>query len=100
MKLHRGYCVSERCAHFATENNITFRFERCAGQRGKKRGFKLSLTKLDYCRTHKQELARINNSEPMEEGHRMFLTIIALLLAMNLLGTAYDIMLQDDSKSK
>ncbi|CAH0595007.1 unnamed protein product [Chrysodeixis includens] len=97
-ELHRGYCVSARCASLAGERNASRRFERCVAARARRHSLHVSLHALSYCRTHAQEYARQHSSEPMDVPQKLFLTVLAGLLAMNVIGTAYDLLTDDNDK--
>lgn len=99
-EIHRGYCVSSRCSALATERNTTLRFEQCASQWGRRRSLRTTLTKLSYCRTYAQEYAKQHNPEPLDIPHRVFIYVVMALLAVNTLGTLYDVFTSDDAKSK
>ncbi|XP_028035273.1 nose resistant to fluoxetine protein 6-like [Bombyx mandarina] len=95
--LYRGYCVSSRCGT-ASETNTSLRFEQCANRWGEKYAFRLSLQKLQYCRSFAQEFARKNTQEPMDEPQKIFLSVVCALLFFNFIGTAYDLLLGDERK--
>lgn len=99
-QLHRGYCVSSRCPALAGERNASRRFSRCAGLRARRHALRLTLHTLRYCRTHAQEYAAQHSSEPMDEPQKLFLLVVAALLAMNVIGTAYDLLTDGNDKSK
>ncbi|XP_030032423.2 uncharacterized protein LOC115448932 [Manduca sexta] len=98
-QLHRGYCVSSRCAGAsAEERNSSLRFEQCASRWARRRGLKVGLQRLQYCRSSAQEYARAHNTEPLDLAHRVLTAVVYTLLACNALGTIYDVLLDDDTK--
>ncbi|KAH9637543.1 hypothetical protein HF086_010954 [Spodoptera exigua] len=97
-QLHRGYCVSSRCAALAAERNVSRRFERCAAQWARRLGLRPSLARLHYCRSHAQEVARAHSPDPLDIPQRLFLYVLAAILALNVLGTTYDVITHDNPK--
>ncbi|XP_050552811.1 O-acyltransferase like protein-like isoform X1 [Spodoptera frugiperda] len=97
-QLHRGYCVSSRCAALAAERNASLRFERCAAQWARRLGLRPSLARLHYCRSHAQDVARAHSPDPLDIPQRLFLYVLAAILALNILGTTYDVVTADNPK--
>nr|CAB3511244.1 unnamed protein product [Spodoptera littoralis] len=97
-QLHRGYCVSSRCGALG-ERNVSLRFERCAAQWARRLGLRASLARLHYCRSHAQHVARARSPDPLDIPQRLFLYVLAALLALNLLGTTYDVVTDNPKKN-
>ncbi|KAJ8712634.1 hypothetical protein PYW08_007938 [Mythimna loreyi] len=96
-QLHRGYCVSSRCPSL-TERNASLRFERCAAQWARRLALRTSLSRLSYCRTHAQEFAQAHSPAPLDLPQKVFLYVVGAIVALNVLGTVYDIATGDHTK--
>lgn len=97
-QLHRGYCVSSRCPGLP-ERNASRRFERCAAQWARRLALRTSLAQ-HHCRTHAQEVAQAHSPAPGDVPQKLFLYVVAVLVALNVLGTSYDVVTGDNAKSE
>ncbi|XP_063832788.1 O-acyltransferase like protein-like [Ostrinia nubilalis] len=89
--LHRGYCLPTRCPN--GEANVTARFERCVDTWARTHALRTRLQKLHYCRAHAQPIVDTNDLP-----HQAFLYVVYALLIMNIVGTAYDLMMGQKTK--
>ncbi|XP_022120749.2 uncharacterized protein LOC110997081 [Pieris rapae] len=79
--IHRGYCISARCP--SSELNTTLRFERCVDQHALVPGLKASI--LSHTCSNQKE------SKDVDTAELAFLCVIGLLVALNVVGTLYDV---------
>ncbi|XP_045503616.1 regulator of hypoxia-inducible factor 1-like [Colias croceus] len=77
--LHRGYCLSARCP--THEANTTLRFERCVEQHALVPGLRAAMV-THSCSTRVEEV---------DTPQRIFLYVVVLFVALNVLGTMYDL---------
>ncbi|XP_075984055.1 uncharacterized protein LOC142981820 [Anticarsia gemmatalis] len=90
-RIHRGYCVSSRCPNLLS-NNASLRFERCVDEWAQARTLRASINKLHYCRTHADKHA----VPPMTDAQRLFLQCVVAIVALNIIGTIYDVYMGDE----
>ncbi|CAK1552422.1 unnamed protein product [Leptosia nina] len=81
--LHRGYCLTTRCP--SSETNTTLRFEQCVEQHALTPGVKASL-QSHFC------VSRENKPRNLDRPELIFLAVLGVVLAFNVVGTLYDIL--------
>ncbi|CAH4030677.1 unnamed protein product [Pieris brassicae] len=79
--IHRGYCISVRCS--SSEPNTTLRFQRCVDQHALVPGLKASILS-HTCSSQKK-------SKVVDTAELAYLCVIGWLLALNAVGTLYDV---------
>ncbi|XP_041971563.1 uncharacterized protein LOC121727666 isoform X2 [Aricia agestis] len=89
--LHRGYCLSSRCPDLANATHGD-RFSSCAQAQEVSLGMKLVLQSY-HCSQNVHKKA-------IEKRDQHFLWIVAVLLALNVLGTVYDVKISNGKKNK
>ena len=108
-QVHRGYCVSSRCPDQPggdgtvagpVAHNASRRFSRCVSRWARRRALRARLASLTYCRTHAQEVAHAHSPAPLDAPQKLFLLVVAALLALNVLGTLYDVATGDHANSE
>lgn len=94
-RLYRGYCVSERCrqqtitTQTTNEKNVSLSFEECVDKRVRQHDLSARLRRLIYCSTEKQHKEKAK--QPPNSAQQLFMRVVYALLALNILGTVYDI---------
>ncbi|XP_041971568.1 O-acyltransferase like protein-like isoform X2 [Aricia agestis] len=86
--LHRSYCVSSRCS--STSSNATQRFLSCVREYEKDLGMEISL-QSHHCDRGKTAAGTTYND-------KVFIWVFLLLLALNMLGTLYDVVTEGENK--
>ncbi|XP_028173596.1 uncharacterized protein LOC114362400 [Ostrinia furnacalis] len=85
--IHRGYCLTTRCPN--AEANVTTRFERCVDTWARTHALRTRLHELHYCKTAGKPLPIEKNTDM---PHQLLLYFVYGILALNLIGTVYDVM--------
>ncbi|CAB3245916.1 unnamed protein product [Arctia plantaginis] len=89
-RIHRGYCVSTRCPNYVTRN-ASEHFERCVDKYARSRSLRASINTLHYCHNHTDKHA----IKPKTPAQNTFLQCIYAIIAINIIGTAYDLWTKD-----
>ncbi|CAB3245523.1 unnamed protein product [Arctia plantaginis] len=90
-KIHRGYCLPTTCAHIEG-SSPTKRFQRCVKNLARADfGLETNLTEFQYCRTAKTQ-------RQVDTWDLIFAFIVGVILLMNIVGTAYDVLRNQDKK--
>ncbi|KAJ8712635.1 hypothetical protein PYW08_007939 [Mythimna loreyi] len=91
--LHRGLCLSTSCSHIR-DSSPRARFARCVNNLTRSRyGLEANLTQLTYCKAGA-------GGRAVDDWDLAFTGVAALIVAANVLGTAYDLLRKDGKPIK
>ncbi|KAJ2937916.1 hypothetical protein O0L34_g14189 [Tuta absoluta] len=89
---HRGYCITSRCSHIQASSNSKL-FEKCVSERTNHQyGLEAKLLKLDFCESKR------THDKPYDEVEMIFAWIVGGIVLLNLVGTTYDLLRNQDAK--
>lgn len=94
-RVHRGYCVSSRCPNYVTRN-VSEHFEHCVDKYARSHSLRASINTFHYCHTHTDK----HTVKPNTAAQNTFLQCVYAIIAINIIGTVYDLWIKDDPNSK
>ncbi|XP_026740773.1 O-acyltransferase like protein-like [Trichoplusia ni] len=107
-RIHRGYCVSERCPtsnnHASSHLRINIssqttsqRFEQCVNRYAQRSSLRASLRELHYCRSHSDA----TTEQSPTTADLTFTRVVYAIIILNIISTIYDVYTEDGpNKSK